>query len=147
SEIMENRRKPAPPAATLDINCDCKEIGVSYFLPRLVGASLAAELMLTGDFIHAERALACGLVSRIVPDAELEAAAVPLVERMLDASPLGLRLTKECLRMSIDAPSLEAAIAMEDRNQMLTVGDNAFAEGLAAFLEKRRPDYSKVARA
>ena len=88
-----------------------------------------------------------GLVSRIVPDAELEAAAVPLVERMLDASPLGLRLTKECLRMSIDAPSLEAAIAMEDRNQMLTVGDNAFAEGLAAFLEKRRPDYSKVARA
>ncbi|PZU77392.1 MAG: enoyl-CoA hydratase [Sphingomonas sp.] len=134
-------------AAFIRIGLSACDIGVSYFLPRLVGASLAAELMLTGDFIHAERALACGLVSRVVPDAELEAAAVPLVERMLDASPLGLRLTKECLRMSIDAPSLESAIAMEDRNQILTVGDNAFAEGLSAFLEKRRPDYSKGARA
>ena len=130
-------------AAFIRLGVSGCDIGVSYFLPRLVGASLAAELMLTGDFIHAERALACGLVSRIVPDAELEAAAVPLVERMLDASPLGLRLTKECLRMSIDAPSLEAAIAMEDRNQILAVSTPAFKEGVSAFLEKRRPDYSR----
>lgn len=119
------------------------DIGVSYFLPRLVGASLAAELMLTGDFIHADRALATGLVSRVVPDADMAAAAEPLIEAMLTTSPLGLRLTKECLRMSIDSPSLEAAVAMEDRNQILAVNTPAFKAGVSAFLEKRRPDYSR----
>lgn len=129
-------------AAFIRLGLSACDIGVSYFLPRLVGASLAAELMLTGDFIHAERALALGLVSRVVPDDQMEAAAEPLIEAMLTTAPLGLRLTKECLRMSIDAPSLEAAIAMEDRNQVLCSSSPDFAEGMAAFFEKRRPAYA-----
>ena len=131
-------------AAFIRLGLSACDIGVSYFLPRLVGASLAAELMLTGDFIGAERALALGLVSRVVPDADLGEAVRPLLASMLATSPLGLRLTKECLRMSIDAPSLEAAVAMEDRNQILCSLGPDFAEGLAAFREKRRPHYAET---
>ena len=61
---------------------------------------------------------------------------------MLTTSPLGLRLTKECLNMSVDAGSLEAAIAMEDRNQILTAQTNDFREGISAFLQKRKPIFS-----
>ena len=60
-----------------------------------------------------------------------------MAQRMLRNAPLGLRLTKECLKASIDAPSLESAIAMEDRNQALAVGTRDFREGVRAFLEKR----------
>lgn len=118
------------------------DIGTSYFLPRLVGVSVASELILTGRFIGAERALAVGLVSEVVDEAQLEQAAEPYIEAMLDASPVGLRLSKECLNFSVDAGSLEAAIAMEDRNQVLCSRSADFNEGIRAFLEKRRPVYS-----
>jgi enoyl-CoA hydratase/carnithine racemase len=118
-------------------------MGVSYFLPRLVGTSVASELMLTGRFIHAVRALATGLVSEVVPDVDLEAAAQPYVDEMLRASPMGLRLTKEGLNLSIDAPSLEAAMAIENRNQILCSQSPDAKEGMMAFLEKREPDYRR----
>jgi len=117
------------------------DIGVSYFLPRLVGVSVASELMLTGRFINADRALRVGLVSEVVPDADLEKAAESYLGEMLTTSPLGLRMTKECLNMSVDAGSLEAAIAMEDRNQILCAQTEDFNEGVRAFLQKRAPAY------
>lgn len=129
-------------AAFIRIGLSGCDIGVSYMLPRLVGVSVASELLLTGRFINAERALRVGLVSEVVPDADLEKAAQPYVDEMLHASPLGLRLTKECLNMSIDAGSLEAAIAMEDRNQILCTQSDDFREGVSAFLEKRNPIYT-----
>jgi enoyl-CoA hydratase/carnithine racemase len=73
----------------------------------------------------------------------LDAAAEPYVEAMMAASPVGLRLSKECLNMSVDAGSLEAAIAMEDRNQILCSRSDEFSEGIRAFLEKRKPVYIK----
>ena len=129
-------------AAFIRIGLSACDIGVSYFLPRLVGVSVASELMLTGRFINAERAQRVGLVSEVVPDDRLADAARPYIEEMLSTSPLGLRLTKECLNMSIDAPSLEAAIAMEDRNQILCSQTNDVREGMRAFLEKRTPVYT-----
>jgi enoyl-CoA hydratase len=126
-------------AAFIRLGLSACDVGVSYFLPRHVGASVASELLLTGDFIHADRARETGLVSRVVPDAELDAAARELAARMLRNSPLALRLTKDCLKASIDAGSLEAAIAMEDRNQVLAATSADFREGIAAFLEKRDP--------
>jgi enoyl-CoA hydratase/carnithine racemase len=129
-------------AAFIRIGLSACDVGVSYFLPRMVGASVAAELMLTGNFIDAARAEKLGLVSRVVPDGELEAAARALAQDMLRNSPLGLRLTKECLNTSLDAGSLEAVIAMEDRNQILCTRSEDFAEGVRAFLEKRPPRYS-----
>jgi enoyl-CoA hydratase/carnithine racemase len=116
------------------------DVGISYFLPRAVGQSIAAELMLTGRFIAAERALATGLVSEVVDD--LESAGRALAEDMLRTSPLGLRLTKEGLRINSTAPSLEAAIALEDRGQILCASAGLQAEGIAAFLEKRSARYS-----
>jgi enoyl-CoA hydratase len=128
-------------AAFIKIGLSACDIGVSYFLPRLVGASLASELLLTGRFIEAERALATGLVSRVVPDDQLEDEARALADEMLQTSPLGLRLTKECLDMSLDAGSLEQVIAMEDRNQILCAQTKDMTEGVMAFLEKREPKY------
>ena len=124
-------------AAFIRLGLSACDVGVSYFLPRLVGASVAAELLLTGSFIDAVRAERVGLVSRVVPDAELESAARALAHDMLRNTPLGLRLTKECLRASLDAGSLEQVVAMEDRNQVLCVGTEDFREGIAAFLQKR----------
>jgi len=119
------------------------DIGTSYFLPRLVGVSVASELILTGRFIGAERALALGLVSEVVDEDKLDAAAEPYVDAMMAAAPVALRLSKECLNMSVDAGSLEAAIAMEDRNQILCSRSEDFKEGIKAFLEKRKPVYIK----
>ncbi|MBX3504759.1 MAG: enoyl-CoA hydratase/isomerase family protein [Parvibaculum sp.] len=129
-------------AAFIRIGLSACDIGVSYFLPRLVGVSVASELMMTGRFINAERAARVGLVSEVVPDEKLEEAAAPYIEEMLTTSPLGLRLTKECLNMSVDAGSLEAAVAMEDRNQILCAQTSDFREGISAFLGKRKPAYT-----
>jgi len=126
-------------AAFIRLGLSACDVGVSYFLPRLVGASVASELLLTGDFIHADRALATGLVSRVVPDSDLEEAAREMAARMLRNSPVALRLTKECLKANIDAGSLESAIAMEDRNQVLTSTSKDFVEGVTAFFQKRDP--------
>jgi enoyl-CoA hydratase len=126
-------------AAFIRLGLSACDVGVSYFLPRVVGASIASELLLTGDFIDAARAERCGLVSRVVPDAELDAAALEMAQRMLRNAPLALRLTKEALKLNVDAPSLEHAIAMEDRNQVLCTTTKDFREGIRAFLEKRAP--------
>lgn len=130
-------------AAFIRIGLTACDIGVSYFLPRMVGASVAAEYMLTGRFIGAERAFQLGLISRIVEAEQLEAEARGFVTDMLHATPLALRLTKEALNHAIDAQGLEAVIAMEDRNQILASSDGDFQEGVQAFLEKRAPVYTK----
>ena len=119
-------------------SCD---MGVSYFLPRLVGVSVAAEMMMTGRFVNAQRALATGLVSEVVPDEALERTAQGYVDDLLAASPMGLRMTKEGLNMAIDAASLEAAMAIENRNQIMCSGTEDFKEGMRAFIEKRKPVY------
>lgn len=117
------------------------EMGASYHLPRLIGTSNAAELMMTGRFIDAERALRTGLVSHVVPMDALEQTGRELAADMIATAPLGLRLTKEAMWANVDAQGLEAAIALEDRNQILTSANGDVAEGVAAFLEKRPPKY------
>lgn len=114
------------------------DIGVSYLLPRLVGASVASLLILTGEFIEAERAHALGLVSRLVENADgLDAAGRAMADSLLKVAPIALRLSKEALRHAIDATSIEAAIAMEDRNQVLCARTEDFHEAMAAFFERR----------
>lgn len=129
-------------AAFIRLGLSACDMGSSYFLPRLVGTSVASELMLTGRFIHADRALATGLVSEVVDDDQLETAAASYVEDMLNASPMGLRLTKEGLNMAIDAQGLEAAMAIENRNQLMCSRTEDVKEGMQAFLEKRKPVYT-----
>ncbi len=125
-------------AAYIKLGLSACDMGCSYFLPRLVGTAVASELMLTGRFIEAERALATGLVSAVVPDDQLEAAAAPYIDEMLATSSMGLRMTKEGLNLSIDAPSLEAAMAIENRNQLMCAASPEFRERMKAFVEGRR---------
>ena len=129
-------------AAFIRIGLSACDMGASYFLPRLIGTSIASELMLTGRFIDAQRALRTNLVSEVVPDAELQKAAQSYINDMLTTSPMGLRLTKEGLNVSIDAAGLEAVMAIENRNQVLCSRTRDAKEGMQAFLEKRAPNYT-----
>ncbi|MFP6663866.1 MAG: enoyl-CoA hydratase-related protein [Deltaproteobacteria bacterium] len=124
-------------AAFIKIGLSGCDVGTSYLLPRLIGASLAAELILTGRFIDAPRAERLGLVSAVVPADQLEAELRGLVDELLATTPLGLRLSKECLNASLDMNSMEAVVAMEDRNQVLCAQTGDFRESLQAFREKR----------
>jgi len=120
------------------------DIGMSYFLTRMAGSAIAAELLLTGRFINAQRAERVGLVSEVVPDHLLAEAAKPYIDEMLATSPLSLRLTKECLTTSMDAPNLEAVVAMEDRTQIVLTQTEDVKEGLTAFMQKRPPRYQDL---
>ena len=116
------------------------DMGISYFLPRLVGAAVAAELMYTGRFIDAARALRVGLVNDVVDLAQLADTGRALVDEMLAMSPVGLRLTKDGLAMAQEASSLATVISLEDRGQVMCF-ESFMKEGVAAFREKRLPNY------
>jgi enoyl-CoA hydratase/carnithine racemase len=128
-------------AAAIRLGLSGVDVGISYFLPRMVGASVAAHYLLTGRFIDAQRAYALGLVSMVAPLPELQAEAQALAQDMLLATPMGLRMTKDALGLAIDANSMDAVLAIEDRTQVLCTQGEDFAEGIAAFLEKRKPRY------
>jgi enoyl-CoA hydratase/carnithine racemase len=128
-------------AAFIRLGVSACDMGVSYFLPRMVGTSAAAHYMLTGRFIDAQRAHQLGIVCELVEPEALEDRIEGLVQELLRATPLGLRLTKESLGFAVDMPSLESVLAMEDRNQILAIQGEDFAEGIAAFLERRKPHY------
>ncbi len=98
-------------------------------------------MILTGRFIDAERALSAGLVSEIVAEDELLDRGLALAEEMLATSPWGLRLSKQALNLNIDAQSLDAAMAIEDRQQVILSATEDHKEALAAFLGKRPPAY------
>ncbi len=128
-------------AAYIKIGLGGCDMGSSYFLPRLVGASIASEFLLTGKFMDADKAKACGLVSDIHESAELVEAAQEMAGEMLATAPMGLRLTKDALNRNIDAPGFEAAIALEDRQQVMLTQTQDFEEAKRAFAEKRPPQY------
>lgn len=128
-------------AAYVKIGLGGCDIASSYFLPRLVGASLAAEMLLSGRFLGAERAHGLGLLSEIVsPDALLDTG-LSLAEDMLAIAPMGLRMTKDVLNINIDANGLEAAMALEDRQQVMLSMTEDHPEAIHAFLEKRAPQF------
>lgn len=115
------------------------DIGVSWLLPRLIGASRAWELMLTGRIIDATRADQIGLVSRVVPDDELLPAALEVAAEIAANSPYGVAQTKEVMWSQLEIGSLQAGIDLENRTQLLASQTGQLAEAMAAFLEKRPP--------
>lgn len=128
-------------AAYLRIGLGGCDMGSGYLLPRLVGLSVASEFLLSGRCMSAQRALMCGLVSEIVPAEALLATGLSLAEDMLRASPMGLRMTKETLNLEIDAPGLDAALTIEDRQQVMLLETADFREAVQAFRERRPPRY------
>lgn len=119
------------------------ELGVSWLLPRAVGTSNSAEILLTGKRFDAEEALRIGLVSQVLDDDELLDHAIGMAERMCDFSPFGLRLTKDTIWTSLEVGSLRAAVDLENRTQLLAGHTGNLNEATAAFKEKRPAVYTE----
>jgi len=128
-------------AAYIRVGVGGCDMGSGYLLPRLVGVSVASELLLSGRFIEAERARVVGLVSDVVPEDQLLETGLAFAADLMRASPMGLRFTKQTLNALIDAPSLETALALEDRQQVILLETSDHHEAVAAFREKRPPVY------
>ena len=118
------------------------DIGVSWLLPRLVGASRAWELMLTGRLIDAERADAIGLVSQVVDDDQLLATAGSIAAEISANSPYGVAQTKEVMWSQLEIGSLQAGIDLENRTQLLAGHTEDMQEAVRAFLERRPAEFS-----
>ncbi len=115
--------------------------GATWLLARLVGLGRAAEIALVGDPVGAAEALRIGLVNRVVPDAELAAAARELALRLADGAPRAIALTKRALADGLDG-DLESALEREAIFQGIAGRTADHAEGLAAFVEKRPPRFT-----
>jgi enoyl-CoA hydratase/carnithine racemase len=115
--------------------------GGTQRLPRIVGLGRAKEMILTGARWDASQALAYGLVSEVVPAAELPAAARRLAGRVLALGPLAVRLAKLALNASTQMP-LGAGLVYESTAQAITFASTDKEEGTSAFLEKRPPRFT-----
>jgi enoyl-CoA hydratase len=115
-------------------NCDA---GTSWALPRLIGASRAHELMLTGRRFGAEEALRIGLVADVVDGERLAERALEGAEQIAALSPWGVQLTKQGMWSALEQPSQQATIEYEDRQQIMGLFGVASEEAVAAFLQKR----------
>jgi len=122
-------------ASFINIGLSGGELGTSYLLPRLIGLSRASEILYTGRKYLADEAERSGLVSRVVPQEELIDAAVSYARPMLEKSVGGLKYTKRALDQNIDAPSLEAAINLENRNQTIMVFSKHFFDLVKSFVQ------------
>lgn len=117
------------------------DIGVSWLLPRIVGAGHAHELMLTGRRFDAEEAERIGMLHRVVEPQGLLEAALAKAEEIKLNPPASVRLTKQGMWAALEMPTLATAIEFENRQQVITALTDDAMEARAAFLEKRAPDY------
>jgi enoyl-CoA hydratase len=116
------------------------ELGISFLLPRAIGASRAFEILLSGRDVDAAEAERIGLVSRTVPDEVLLDTCLDLAERMNGFSRVGTQLTKQVLWSALEVNSLEAAINLENRSQLhVRLTTQNFDEAIAARREGRPP--------
>jgi enoyl-CoA hydratase len=122
------------------------EMGAGWLLPRLVGSAMANDLLLTGRVLDAEGALAAGLVSRVARDGTVLDEALAMAERMCGFSPYGLSMTKQIAWVGLETVSLEAAIEIEDRNQLLLGFTDNLPEAIRAFDAGRAPAYTDEPR-
>jgi enoyl-CoA hydratase len=118
------------------------DVGVSWLLPRLIGASRAWELMLTGRVIDSAEADHIGLVTRVVPDGSVIESALETAELIARNSPWGVRMTKEVAWSQLEVGSLQAGIDLENRTQILSSMTGDMQEAIGAFVEKRPPAFT-----
>jgi enoyl-CoA hydratase len=122
------------------------EMGASWLLPRLIGVARSNDLLLTGRVVDADEALQMGLVSRVLPDDELLPACLDVAEAMTRFSPYGLTMTKDVLWANLEVASLEAAVELEDRNQLMLGFTENLPEAIRAFDAGRDPRYTDEPR-
>ncbi len=115
---------------------DC---GGTYLLPRLVGTAKALEMMWTGDFIDANEAFQCGLVSNVVSPDELMKTARSLADKIAKGPSIAIESMKRMVYKGLETDSFEAQIAWEAFSQNICRVSEDFQEGIKSFLEKREP--------
>jgi 2-(1,2-epoxy-1,2-dihydrophenyl)acetyl-CoA isomerase len=115
--------------------------GASWMLPRLVGKARATEMMMLGERISAEKAADWGLIHKAVEDEALLAEAGALARRLADGPTVALGLARRAIASGLDA-DYAAAMGGEAANQRLAGQSADAAEGIQAFLEKRKPSFT-----
>jgi enoyl-CoA hydratase/carnithine racemase len=114
--------------------------GGTQRLPRTVGKYKAMRYVLTGDLFGAKEANEMGLVSEVVPDAEVEKRAIAMAAQIAELAPLAIQQTKESVIRGMDA-SLETGLTLETRTLQMLFASKDQKEGMAAFIEKRKPKF------
>ena len=117
---------------------DC---GGSFFLPRAIGEKLAAELFMTGESVSAERAAQFGMINRVVPVDDLLVEALMLAKKLAQAPTASMGRIKKLMNASY-SNSLDEQLALEHELQIESGRSDDFREGVAAFFDKRPPNFS-----
>jgi enoyl-CoA hydratase len=128
-------------AAFVKVGLSACDIGVSWLLPRVVGSARAFELLLTGRFVDAVEAERVGIVSAVVPPADLLARVGELAAAIARNSPYGVRMTKKIMWAQLETGSLQAGMALEDSTQVSAAMTADHREAVAAFAERRAPGF------
>ena len=142
SDIRYAAREAVFRAAFLNVGVSNCDMGTSWLLPRLIGASRAHEMMLTGRRVSADEAERIGLVAGVVDADELMPRALEAAEQIAAWAPWGIRLTKRGMWSALEISAEQAAIQYEDRQQIMGLHGKAPAEAVAAFLEKRQAEFT-----
>lgn len=117
------------------------ECGISYHLPRLIGAGRAFDIMLTGRPVGADEALAIGLATRMALPEDLLDEALSTARAIAENSPYAVKHTKQVMWSNLEAPSLEAAVELENHVQVVALLTGDFREAATAFAERRPPEF------
>lgn len=118
------------------------ECGISYHLPRLIGAGRAREIMLTGRAVRADEALTIGLLTEIAEPEALLDRALHTARLIAQNAPYSVKHSKQIIRANLDAPSLESALELENHVQVVALMTEDFREAATAFAEKRPPHFT-----
>ena len=144
SDIRLAARSARFNAAFVRIGLSACDIGTSWLLPRLVGASRAQELMLTGRVFDADEAYRIGLVVELHDDDALLGAALAKADQVLANAPFGVALTKEGMWTALEIPGMQAAIDLENRQQIMASATRDHREAMTAFVERRPPEFDNA---
>jgi enoyl-CoA hydratase len=131
-------------AAFIKVGLSSCDVGVSYFLPRIIGATRAAEVMLTGRHFSGEEADRWGMVNALVEEGAETDAAITLANQIAANTEYGVWMTKRGLWANLDAPSIRHALELENRTQVLGTFTGNMTEAMIAFQQKREPDWSPM---
>ena len=142
SDIRYGAREAVLRAAFINIGVSNCDMATSWLLPRLIGASRAHELMLTGRRVDAEEALRIGLLADVVEGDRLAERALAAAEQIAALAPWGVRLTKQGMWDALEIPSEQAAVHYEDRQQIMSTFGQAVPEAVGAFLQKRPAEFA-----
>ena len=117
---------------------DC---GGTFMLPRLVGAQRAMALCITGEKVSADAAVQMGMIYKSIPDEQFEQETIALAEKLAQMPTEGIALTKQLLNQSFEQ-TLTQQLEQEMRLQVAAGNTQDFKEGVSAFLEKRKPNFT-----